>query len=170
MSASSNKNAIFDTNSRAAFLLYVKKNPSNRRVSQVDKDNMMKWITNTSERPSSQQEFSRRNYVQKAFKLDENTKGLVAVGKSDEDKCRPVVTEDMILDVVESAHVQNGHLGWDATWRDITASYYGILRSDVIFLLKQCKICAHNPSKRPRSAANLNSDSQMLDPEILKPT
>lgn len=167
MSASSNNSVVFGSNTRAAFLTYASKNPSNRRVSQVDKEIMIKWMTNTSERPSSQQEFSRRNYVQKAFRRDENTQVLLATGKSREDKCRLVVTEDMIVDVVESAHVQNGHLGWDATWRDITVSYYGILRPDVIFLLRQCKICA--PSKRPKSSATLNPDSQMFDPKILPP-
>lgn len=107
--------------------------------------------------------------MQKSFTLDADTQCLLAAGKTNEDKCRLVVTEDMIADVVESVHEQNRHLGWDATWRDISASYYGILRSDVIFLLKQCQICAHDPSKRPKSSANSNPNSQVYDPEVLPP-
>ena len=159
MSASCNNGVIFSSNTRTAFLKYVCENPSNRRVSQADKEIIIEWIKNTSKRPSSQQEFSRRNYVQKVFTLNESTQCLLAIGKTNEDKARLVVIEDMIADVVESAHEQNGHLGWDATWRDISASYYGILRSDVIFLLKHCQICAHDPSKRPKSSANAQSSS-----------
>lgn len=56
-----------------------------------------------------------------------------------------VVTEDVIVDVVESAREQNGHLDRDATWRDVSTSHYGRLRSDFIFLLKQCPLCAQGP-------------------------
>ena len=43
-----------------------------------------------------------------------------------------VVTEDVIVNVVESAREQNGHLDRDATWRDVSASHYGRLRSDYL--------------------------------------
>ena len=74
----------------------------------------------------------------------------MSVPKKAGDKARQVVTTDKIADVVEKVHTDNGHAGWDATWKDISTSYYGILRSDVIFLLKQCQICSGNPSKRPK--------------------
>ncbi len=61
---------------------------------------------------------------------------MLAVAKKDEDKIRTVITTDMIVDVVERAHEGSGHAGWDTTWKDISTSYYGILRSDVIFLSK----------------------------------
>ncbi|KAK1140902.1 hypothetical protein N8T08_009775 [Aspergillus melleus] len=73
---------------------------------------------------------------------------------------RVVITEDSIPAVVEAAHEHNGHAGWDGTWRDISTSYYGILRSDVIFLLRRCQICAHNPSKRPKSSIAMPADSK----------
>ena len=166
MDASSNDTVSFSSGTRTAFLKRVSENPSNRRVSQTDREIMIGWLTDSSKRPLSQQEFSRRNYVQKAFTLDENTRGLLAVGKTNEDKCRVVVTEDMIADVVESAHEQNGHLGWDATWRDVSMSYYGILRCDVIFLLRQCQVCADDPSKRSKSSANSKSNLRNLDPQL----
>lgn len=169
MGATSNSAVIFSSNTRTAFLKYVRDNPSNRRISKADKETMIEWLTDSSKRPLSQQEFSRRNHVQKAFTLDENTRSLLAIGKNNEDKCRMVVTDDMIADVVVSAHQQNGHLGWDATWRDINASYHGILRSDVIFLLKQCQVCAQDPSKRPKGSVNLKSSSQAFDPAVLQP-
>jgi hypothetical protein len=46
-------------------------------------------------------------------------------------------------------------------------SYYGILRSDVIFLLKQCQICVSNPSKRPKGSAATMLSSQPVDHEVL---
>lgn len=80
--------------------------------------------------------------------------------KTGEEKNRIVITDDLIVDIVESAHMQNDHLGWDATWRDVSNTYYGILRADVIFLLKECQICAQNPSKRPKGASSkLNPQS-----------
>jgi Integrase zinc binding domain len=165
--ATSNSTLIFSSSTRTAFLNYVRENPNNRRVSQTDREIIIEWITNSSKRPSSQEEFSRRNYVRKTFAWDENTQSLLAISKTSEDKRRMVVTDDVIVDVVESAHEQNGHLGWDATWRDVSASYYGILRSDVIFLLKQCQLCAQNPSKRPKGATS-KSSLQTFDPEVLQ--
>lgn len=109
--AASNNAVIFSSNTRTALQKYVSENPSNRRFTQADREVMIEWLTNPSKRPSSQQGFSRRNYVQKAFTLDENTRGLLATGKTNGDKHRVVVTEDVIADVVESAHEQNGHLG-----------------------------------------------------------
>jgi len=169
MGATSNSTVIFSSKTRTVLLKHVRDNPSNRRVSKADMEIMIEWLTDSSKRPLSQQEFSRRNYVQKAFALGEDTRSLLAMGKNNEEKRRIVVTDDVIADMVESAHEQNGHLGWDATWRDISTSYYGILRSDVIFLLKQCQVCAQDPSKRPKSSANLESSSQSFDPAILQP-
>ena len=167
--ATSNIAVIFSSNTRTDFLEYVRNNPSNRRVSRADREIMVEWLTDSSKRPLSQREFSRRNYVQKSFTLSGDTQSLLAIGKNTEDKCRLVVTEDVIVDVVESAHKQNGHLGWDATWRDVSTSYYGILRSDVIFLLKQCQFCAQDPSKRPKGSANLNSSSPVFNSVDFQP-
>ena len=47
-----------------------------------------------------------------------------------------MVTEDAIVDVVELVHESNKYGGWDAIWKDISSLYYGILRLDVIRLLK----------------------------------
>lgn len=165
--ATSNNTAIFSSSTRTAFLNYVRENPNNRRVSQTDREIIIEWLMNPSKRPSSQKEFSRRNYVRKTFAWDEDTQTLLAIGKTSEDKRRMVVTDDVIVDVVESAHEQNDHLGWDATWRDVSASYYGILRSDVIFLLKQCQLCAQDPSKRPKGATS-KSSRESFDSEVLQ--
>jgi hypothetical protein len=74
----------------------------------------------------------------------------MALAKSDTHKHREVVTEDRILGVVEDVHESIGHAGWDATWKAVSTSYYGIPRDDVIFLLKRCSVCALNPRKRPK--------------------
>ncbi len=166
-STSSNDFAIFTPSTRAAFLQYLHDNPNNRRVSQTDKEILIDWLTNPHKRPSSQREFSRRNYVWKTFAWNEETRNLLAAGKANEDKNRIVVTEDLIADVVEFEHKGNAHAGWDATWKDVSTSYYGILRSDVIFLLKQCQVCASKPSKRPKGSAATMLSSQPVDHEVL---
>lgn len=79
-----------------------------------------------------------------------------------------VVTEDMIVDVVESVHEGNSHVGWDVTWKAVSTSYYGIPRSDLIFLLKRCQICAQTPSKRPKGSATNVLNTQAVDQEILE--
>lgn len=84
------------------------------------------------------------------------------------DNYRIVVTDDTIADVVEFVHQAKGHAGWDVTWKDISASYYGILRMDVIFLLKRCPICANDPSKRPKSSKATVTDSRSIDDELLE--
>ena len=136
---------------KMAFLEHLRDKPNNRRVSRSDKENLINLLTNASYRPSSQKEFSRRNYVRKTFIWNERIQDLFATAKTDTEKDRLVITEDMIADIVDIVHDNNNHGGWDATWKDVSASYYGILWSDVIFLLKQCRVCASDASKRPKA-------------------
>lgn len=166
-STSLNDLVILTSSTKSAFLQYLRDNSNNRRVSQIDKEILIDWLTNPHKRPSSQKEFSRRNYVWKTFAWDEKTRNLVAAAKTNEVKNRMVITDDMIPDVVEIVHKGNGHAGWDATWKEVSTSYYGILRSDVIFLLKQCQICVSNPSKRPKGFATTMLSSQPVDHEVL---
>ena len=77
-----------------------------------------------------------------------------------------MVTEDMIADIVQHVHEDNDHAGWDATWKDVSSLYYSILRADVIFLLKQCQICASNTRKRPKNSAAAVPNFQLLDHNI----
>lgn len=75
----------------------------------------------------------------------------------------------MIADTVEIVHKNNNHAGWDATWKDVSTSYYGIPRKDVIFLLKQCQNqhCTENPSKRPKGSAPTMFHSQQTKQEYI---
>lgn len=152
----------FPEDARRAFVQLISEKPNKRRVSQHEKQTMVEWLTNPQKRPSSQEEFSRRNYVRKAFTWDEGNQVVVALDKSNE-RHRMVVTTDDIIDTVEKVHTQNGHAGWDATWKDVSNSYYGILRADVIFLLKSCQICARNPTKRPKGSQPTTATS-IFDP------
>ncbi|MCJ1439493.1 hypothetical protein MMC27_008887 [Xylographa pallens] len=161
--ASSDNPSSFGPTTRALFLDHIRKNPNNRRVSSEDLDVIVDWLTNPSKRAATQKEYSRRNYVRKTFIWSQNTRSLLANSKAGEENHRTVVIEDDILDVVETLHQLNNHLGWDATWRDISNSYYGILRSDVIFLLKQCRICAQDPSKRPKGSTAMEPYTQAID-------
>jgi hypothetical protein len=152
---SANRSITFNQRTRAAFLQHLTENPNKRRVSPFDKDVLIGWLTNPHQRPESQEEYSRRNYIRKTFVWNEHGQSLRTIAKHDEDRSRSVVTTDMIADVVETVHNDNGHAGWDATWKDVSTSFYGILRADVIFLLKQCQICSQNPSKRPKGSATI---------------
>ncbi|KAJ5775209.1 uncharacterized protein N7511_000220 [Penicillium nucicola] len=150
----------FTQKTKEDFLQHVLENPSSRRISRHDPENLLEWLTNPSKRPTSQTEFSRRNYVRKTFTWDKNSQSLLAKPKNGEEGNRLVICEDRIADTVEWVHESSGHAGWDSTWKNISTSYYGILRSDVIFLLKQCQICAHDPSKRSkRTNANMKGPS-----------
>lgn len=64
-----------------------------------------------------------------------------------------MANKDAIADLVESVHESNKHGGLDATRKDISSSYFGILRSDVIRLSEQCQTCALDPCKRPKGSA-----------------
>lgn len=166
-STSSTDLASLTPDTRAAFVQYLRDNPNDRRVSQADQEILIEWLTNPHKRPSTQKEFSRRNYVRKTFVWNEKTGRLFVAAKTGGDKDRTVVTEDMIATVVEFVHEGNGHAGWDATWKDVSNKYYGILRTDVIFLLKRCQVCASNPSKRPKGSAATMSGSQPVDQEAV---
>ncbi|KAL2042632.1 hypothetical protein N7G274_004391 [Stereocaulon virgatum] len=167
MCTPSNNLVTFTSSTKTAFLQHLREKSTNRHITQTDKDIIIEWLTNPHKRPSSQKEFSRRNYILKTFAWDEKTQSLFAAAKTDAAKDRTVVTENTIADVVEFVHGNNKHGGWDATWRDISSSYYGILRSDVIYLLKQCQTCALNPSKRPKGSAATIPSSQPIDHEPL---
>lgn len=154
----------FSPSTRMAFLQNLRDKPNNCRVSPPDKEILVNLLTNLSYRPTSQQEFSRRNYVRKTFKWNDEVQGLFATAKTDKEKDRLVIADDMIADVVESVHDRNSHGGWDATWRDVSALFYGILRSDVIFLLKECRVCASDPSKRPKPKGSSSPTSFNAQP------
>jgi hypothetical protein len=167
-SASSNDSVTFSLGTRVAFSQYLIENPNNRRVTQSDKGMLVEWLTNLERRPQSQEEFSRRNYVRKTFIWDEKSQTLLAVAKKDGGKNRVVVSTNKIVDIVEMVHKDNGHAGWDATWNDVSTTYYGILRSDVIFLLKQCQNqnCTQNPSKRPKGSTAGMVETQQTNLEL----
>ena len=80
-----------------------------------------------------------------------NKAGVVEMSIFDSD------TPQAFAEYVQYEHHRIGHLGWDATWRVISESYYGILRADVIFLLKRCLVCATNPAKRPKGSTQASS-------------
>lgn len=155
--------ASFTPSTRAVFLQRLRENPHLRRVSQTDKELLAVWLTDPHKQPLSQKEFSRRNYVLRTFIWDEQAQNIFVPAKTEGEKHRLVVTEDKIADVVEIVHKSNNHGGWDATWKDISNSYYGILRSDVIHLLKQCQICALNPTKRPKGSTATRRSSHSIN-------
>jgi hypothetical protein len=146
---------IFIEPTKTSFPEHTRTNSSKRRISQSEKNNIINWLTDIHSSPLSQKEFSRRNYVRKQFFWDEQGGVLLANPKSSDGSNRIVVTEDEIPEVVAQVHQQCGHAGWDATWRAINSSYYGILRSDSIFLLKRCRICLLDPAKRPKNWATI---------------
>lgn len=161
----SQKPVTFSQSTRASFAQHLREHPSNRRVSSTEKENIIEWLTNPEKRPSSQREFSRRNYARKTFVWDNKRQDLLAINKSQEGRDRIVVVEDRIADTVEFVHNCNGHAGWDATWKDVSTSYHGILRSDVIYLLRRCQVCLHNPLKRPKNPDRLVEDLIQEDSE-----
>lgn len=139
---------------QVAFIRYLSENPNNRRVSLVDLKEIIGWLTDPHKKPLSQKDFSRRNYVRKTFRWDSEKQLLIAMGKNEQSEQRQVVTEDRIFEVINSVHVELRHAGWDATWDSLSSSYYGILRSDMIFLLKRCQCSTLDASKRPKGSSS----------------
>ncbi len=154
---------VFSPSVRVEFLQYIHQNPNSRRVSQTERELLIEHITSTVSQPANQRESSRRHYVRKNFIWDAEGGSLRAVPKGTQTKDREVVTMDNIVGVVEAVHRSNAHAGWDATWREVSSSFYGILRADVIFLLKRCPVCARDPRKRPKS--HLPTMDQLDDAE-----
>lgn len=148
------ENSDFSTRVRAEFLDYIHQNPSSRRISREDRDTFIEWIRNPSATSSSQQEASRKHYVRKNFTWDGGKDLLRASPTTTQSAARPIATIEEIADVVGTVHVNNAHAGWDATWKCVSTSCYGILRADVVFLLKRCDTCALDPRKRPKADRN----------------
>ncbi|KAH6603782.1 hypothetical protein Trco_007228 [Trichoderma cornu-damae] len=132
------------------FAKYVKETPNKKHISIDEKFRLIQWLINPLAKPSCQKDYSRRNYAQKTYKWDEARQILWAVAKNEKGKDRIVITEDEILQIVEKVHMVKEHGGWDATWEEVSRQYCGIVRSDIIFLLKRCDICLSNPRKRSK--------------------
>ena len=147
---------------RYAFEAYLANAPSSRRVTIADKTTWTQWLTSGDGKSLTQTEHNRRHYVRKAFALDPDDGAIYTRPRSESDCQRRVVTVDQIAAVIEMVHAQSGHRGWDATWQEISRSYYGILRDDVIFLLKRCHVCAKDPRKRPKAMSE-RSPKSMAD-------
>ena len=153
----------FSPSVRDAFIQHIQNTPNNRRMPRTESTRIIQWLTDPASKPTSQQQSSRRNYIRKRFLWDSARAKLLALVKGSDTDYKEVVTEDRIVDVVESIHVNNGHGGWDATWNDTAKAYYGILRVDVIFLVKQCRVCAQDPRKRPKRTPDLGDDQADLE-------
>ncbi|KAK1243421.1 hypothetical protein MKX07_004049 [Trichoderma sp. CBMAI-0711] len=128
---------------------YLKSTPNKKHISREEKFKLVAWLADPTAKPTCQKDYSRRNYAQKTYRWDENTQELFAIAKKDKGGDRIVITEDEILRVVESVHTKD-HGGWDATWENVSKKYCGIVRSDVIFLIKRCGMCQVDPRKRAK--------------------
>lgn len=117
-----------------AFNEYLLTHPNRQRVTEQDFIDIIGWLTDPNKQPKDQAEYSRRNYVRQTFKwVDvDNSKTLYNISLKNKE-LRPVVINNHIVECVESVHIDIGHLGWDATWKEVKKNYYGILKSDVIF-------------------------------------
>ncbi|ETR99770.1 hypothetical protein M419DRAFT_10706 [Trichoderma reesei RUT C-30] len=134
---------------QAQFAEYLKSTPNKKHISREEKWKLVAWLADPNARPTCQKDYSRRNYAQKTYRWDENTQKLFAIPKKDKTGDRIVITEDEILRVVESVHTVD-HGGWDATWESVSKKYCGIVRSDIIFLVKRCGMCIIDPRKRAK--------------------
>jgi len=133
------------------FTQYINETPNKKHISPEDKASLVEWLSNPTAKPMCQKDYSRRNYAQKTYKLDATHGTLWEIAKNGKVMDRMVITEDKILKVVEQVHMVE-HGGWDATWEQVSRQYCGIVRSDVIFLLKRCEFCQSDPRKRAKGS------------------
>ncbi|RFU74682.1 hypothetical protein TARUN_7552 [Trichoderma arundinaceum] len=137
------------------FSTYLRETPNKIRISNEDKWKIIGWLNGpVNQMPEYQKQYSRRNYVLRSYRWDERGQNLIAIAKRPDKGDRVVVAEGDILKIVEKEHIISGisgHGGWDATWWGIRRKYSGIIRSDIIFLLKRCGTCLSNPRKRSRA-------------------
>lgn len=142
---------------RTQFAEHIDATQTKRRIT-VDSFNwLIELLADPPPRKRSQKDYSRRSYVLKTFEYRETEGILVAKRREGESQDRPVVIVDDIMRVVEEEHLRLGHAGWDATWKGVSSRYCGILRIDVIFLLKRCPACLKNPRKQSRGQRSSQS-------------
>jgi hypothetical protein len=153
----------FSYEDRAAFDGYLLANPNTRRVTLTRKDVWLQWLTSIDGKSLTQAEHNQRHYVRKTFMLDAEGRMISTRPREDAESPRLVVTTDMIADVIETVHVESGHRGWDATWKDVNSAYYGILREDVIFLLRRCHTCLRDPRKKPKTGNHVEEKATRTD-------
>ena len=141
----------FDNQAIAEFAQHLADNPNNRRVTPSQYTDILSWLNYENRHPIGSAEHSRRNYVQRTFAWDAQQQQLYSIGTSGQEM-RQVILTDHIAECVDHIHHNIGHRGWDATWRTVSQVSYGIMRQDVIFLLRRCLVCATNPAKQPKGS------------------
>ncbi|KAL6862245.1 hypothetical protein J3F83DRAFT_767398 [Trichoderma novae-zelandiae] len=134
---------------REEFREYINSTPNKKHISREEKEKLVAWLNDPNAKPTCQKDYSRRNYAQKTYRWDESRHQLWAMAKNGKGKDRMVITVDEILQVVEQIHMID-HAGWDATWDRVNRDFCGIVRSDIIFLVKRCGLCQSDPRKRAK--------------------
>lgn len=145
----------FTSETHERFRAYLNSNPSTRRIDSSERLDIIAWLRDEDRRPSSQKDQSRRNYVRKTFACNKSDGMLRTQMKGSDQLEKIVVLQDDIIGVVQDIHEEINHAGWDATWSTLSSRYHGILRNDVIFLLRECQVCKHDPRKRQKNPTNL---------------
>ncbi len=105
-SASASNLGAFDDESKAAFSDFLRGHPNNRRVSSAERALIIGWLAGGTSRPTSQREFSRRNFVKGTIAWDEGSQNLVTVGKTNNEH-RVFIVLKSVADVVETMHRRN---------------------------------------------------------------
>ena len=80
------------------------------------------------------------------FKTDELGLAIYALATKKHPMERLVIMESSILDVIQEEHSRIGHAGVHATWAAVSKGFYGIIQSEVMWLLKRCQICIRRAS------------------------
>lgn len=97
--------------------------------------------------PSTAQNSNDRNLYQwakKSFELRENGRVLYRSPEKGYDDFRRVIWPTEVSDVIARVHLKNLHTGRDKTWVELDKRFYGLNKSEVMWVIDHCAYCLAN--------------------------
>lgn len=140
----------FNREARQAFRLMLdnRKDIARERVTALEKQNYIKWLTEIIPERLGDAEGKKRSWVRSDF-IYEQGKLWKLPGRVYKQR-REVISEDTICDTIIRVHLELSHAGKRATGIKFKNEYYGAADSEITFLVQMCGVC-HRRGKGSRS-------------------
>ena len=140
----------FNEATRTAFAAYLEVNEHRYQITDSTYEQYITYLTNALYEPSSRADQAKRAFVKTSFQMDEGGYALQACATERHKQARLVIMQSSIFDIIQEEHCRIGHAGVHPTWAAVSQGYYGIIRTEIIWLLKRCQICIRRARNRSR--------------------
>jgi hypothetical protein len=145
MSTLSNLANPFSEESRLAWHEYLLSSGTNRFRPALERMILIRDLLTSARKASNSDEYKLKYVAKKKYHLDQGTLTIHAGAGG---TLQTVLTDHQAYDIIVRSHLNLNHTGTDKTMADIGATYYGITRQEVSWLLQHCSTCVKNRTQK----------------------